>query len=226
MSNKETSESNKMDQKANAIRIRNNQRRSRAKHKELVNSLQQRLREYEAQSIQASAEMQRAARKVALENKRLRMLLQQKGVSSAEVDRYVSSFESGLQFEAPRDLVSRHRKSQNFALNEIYQKVVSHSPGSSENEGVPSNMDDGVVTLGSKNMTLGDTIAKSRCEGIESSTSPADSGFETSCEKAADIILQMRGDDDEQSVFSRLGCGRPGSCTMRNTTIFQLLDEI
>ncbi|KAF3289702.1 hypothetical protein TWF970_003467 [Orbilia oligospora] len=226
MSDKKTPEPNKMDQKVNAIRIRNNQRRSRAKHKELVNSLQQRLREYETKGVHASAEMQQAARKVALENQRLRMLLQQEGVSPAEVDHYLSSFGLGLQFEALGGLVSRHHKSQISVLNEAYQKAVSRSPDGLNDEGVLSNVDGGGAILGPKNIILEDTSDESRCEGTESSISPTDSRFEMPCERAADIILQMRGDGDEQAVFSRLGCGGPASCTMRNTTVFQLLDEI
>ncbi|KAK6333144.1 hypothetical protein TWF718_010967 [Orbilia javanica] len=222
MSDKKTPELNKMDQKANAIRIRNNQRRSRANQKELVNSLQQRLREYETKGSHASVEMQRAARKVALENQRLRMLLQQEGVLPAEIDHYLSSFELGLQFEALGDLISRHRKSQTSILN----GAISRSPDSLNNEEALSSVDGEGEILNLKNIILEDTSDESRCEGAEISITPADSKFEMPCERAADIILQMRGDGDEQAVFSQLGCEGPASCTMKNTTVFQLLDEI
>ncbi|SPQ26251.1 b5e770e3-ee4e-4a3d-8d25-bc88b3d64abd [Thermothielavioides terrestris] len=76
-----------------AARIRNNQRRSRARHREFVNELKAKIREYEQQGVQATLEMRQAARKVALENARLRSLLASCGVSAAQVDHYLASFD-------------------------------------------------------------------------------------------------------------------------------------
>ncbi|KAK2040039.1 hypothetical protein LZ31DRAFT_558233 [Colletotrichum somersetense] len=81
------------DKSANAIRIRDNQRRSRARHKEFVDELQRKVQEYEKRGIEASLQMQRAARDVAIENSRLRALLASRGVSSDQVDAYLRSFE-------------------------------------------------------------------------------------------------------------------------------------
>ncbi|SPO00766.1 uncharacterized protein DNG_03514 [Cephalotrichum gorgonifer] len=72
-------------------RIRDNQRRSRLRHREFVDDLQRKVREYEAQGVQATLDMQRAARVVALENSRLRSLLSSKGVSDEEVESYLAS---------------------------------------------------------------------------------------------------------------------------------------
>merc|ERR1711964_522125 len=57
-----------------------NQRRSRARRKEYLQELEIRLRQCELQGVEASSEIQGAARKVAEENKRLRALLSQQGV--------------------------------------------------------------------------------------------------------------------------------------------------
>lgn len=57
------------------IRVRENQRRSRARRAELIQDLQNRVREFERQGIAATQEVQRAARDLALENARLRELL-------------------------------------------------------------------------------------------------------------------------------------------------------
>ncbi|KAK2060732.1 hypothetical protein LY76DRAFT_614861 [Colletotrichum caudatum] len=81
------------DKSANAIRIRDNQRRSRARHKEFVDELQRKVQEYEKRGIEASLQMQKAARDVAIENSRLRALLASRGVSSDQVDAYLRSFE-------------------------------------------------------------------------------------------------------------------------------------
>ncbi|OLN86850.1 hypothetical protein CCHL11_04599 [Colletotrichum chlorophyti] len=81
------------DKSANAIRIRDNQRRSRARHKEFVDELQRKVQEYEKRGIEASLQMQKAARDVAIENSRLRALLASRGVSAEQVDAYLRSFE-------------------------------------------------------------------------------------------------------------------------------------
>ncbi|CCF40100.1 hypothetical protein CH063_10762 [Colletotrichum higginsianum] len=81
------------DKSANAIRIRDNQRRSRARHKEFVDELQRKVQEYEKRGIEASLQMQKAARDVAIENSRLRALLASRGVSNDQVDAYLRSFD-------------------------------------------------------------------------------------------------------------------------------------
>lgn len=75
-------------QKANLARIRDNQRRSRARRREYIAELEQRLRAYELSGVEASSEVQLAARRVAEENRQLRELLHKHGFQ----DEYVSSF--------------------------------------------------------------------------------------------------------------------------------------
>lgn len=58
-----------------AIRIRNNQRRSRARRKEYTHELESRLREYEIKGVKVAQEIQDAARAVLEENRQLRLLL-------------------------------------------------------------------------------------------------------------------------------------------------------
>ncbi|KPM43673.1 hypothetical protein AK830_g2880 [Neonectria ditissima] len=68
---------------------RENQRRSRARHRELLDDLQRRVRDYERRDAQASLDMQRVARNVAAENAALRALLGAKGVADAEVEAHL-----------------------------------------------------------------------------------------------------------------------------------------
>lgn len=70
-------------------RIRNNQRRSRARRSEHIRDLEERLREYELRGVQASSSLQIAARSVLRENARLRSLLTLRGVQDAEVESYL-----------------------------------------------------------------------------------------------------------------------------------------
>ena len=78
-------------EKANLARIRDNQRRSRARRKEYLQELEARLRQSELQGIEASAEIQMAARRVADENKKLRGLLAQHGIGDYDVEEYLQS---------------------------------------------------------------------------------------------------------------------------------------
>lgn len=74
-------------QKANDnIRIRNNQRRSRARRKEYVQDLESKLRHCEQVGHEASAELQAAAQKTMAENVRLRQLLERHGIPYATAD--------------------------------------------------------------------------------------------------------------------------------------------
>ncbi|PKS09247.1 hypothetical protein jhhlp_003861 [Lomentospora prolificans] len=74
---------------ANLERIRNNQRRSRARKKEYVQELEGRLRKVELQGVNAASEIQVAARRVASENKKLRALLHQNGVTEDAIETYL-----------------------------------------------------------------------------------------------------------------------------------------
>ncbi|KAL2169285.1 hypothetical protein VTG60DRAFT_6288 [Thermothelomyces hinnuleus] len=74
----------------NRDRIRDNQRRSRARKREYIQELEQRLRLAEQRGVQASLELQAAARQVAEENKKLRLLLRLHGVSDRSIDAYLA----------------------------------------------------------------------------------------------------------------------------------------
>jgi hypothetical protein len=78
-------------EKANLARIRDNQRRSRARRKEYLQELEARLRQCELQGIEASSEIQMAARRVADENKKLRGLLAQHGVADDTIETYIQT---------------------------------------------------------------------------------------------------------------------------------------
>jgi hypothetical protein len=75
--------------------VRDNQRRSRARHREYVDALRARLLRHEREGAQASAEVQRAARAVARENALLRALLDAKGVAAGEVEGWLREHQVG-----------------------------------------------------------------------------------------------------------------------------------
>ncbi|KAH8809109.1 hypothetical protein F5884DRAFT_753610 [Xylogone sp. PMI_703] len=82
-------------EKANLARIRDNQRRSRARRKEYLQELEARLRQCELEGIEASAEIQVAARKVADENKKLRRLLAQNGIGEDMIESFLQQSSLG-----------------------------------------------------------------------------------------------------------------------------------
>ncbi|KAK3190515.1 hypothetical protein K4F52_003536 [Lecanicillium sp. MT-2017a] len=78
-------------QKANLARIRDNQRRSRARRREYLQDLEQRLRLCELQGVEATTEVQAAARRVAEENRNLRQLLNKQGFSDSYINQYLQT---------------------------------------------------------------------------------------------------------------------------------------
>lgn len=49
--------------------------------------------------------------------------------------------------------------------------------------------------------------------------------LQTSCEAAAAILIDLQGQDDLVSARNALGCTGASSCSVKNTTIFRLMDE-
>ncbi|OAG19571.1 hypothetical protein CC77DRAFT_937328, partial [Alternaria alternata] len=167
-----------------SIRIRENQRRSRNQRKELIQDLQRRVQEYEAKGIAATQEMQRAARKVADENARLRSLLSSRGVAHEEIEAYLRSFDAAS--------TPNHSSANRYAL------PVSRPP----------------------------VLAIPAVSSFGYMASPSlDSGLLISCETAASIIAEMRGDGDRQRIRASLGCHGDKECSVKNTLVLELMDE-
>ncbi|KAF2659149.1 hypothetical protein K491DRAFT_216333 [Lophiostoma macrostomum CBS 122681] len=91
----------------NLARIRDNQRRSRARRKEYLQELEAKIRSCEQMGVEASAEMQSAARRVLEENRRLRTMLRARGVPEAEISAALGANDRSLeQASAARALTS------------------------------------------------------------------------------------------------------------------------
>lgn len=78
--------SNITQQKENIVRIRDNRRRSPVRRKRYLQELGAKLRQHELEGVNASTEIQVAARRVADENRKLRRLLAQYGVGENAID--------------------------------------------------------------------------------------------------------------------------------------------
>jgi hypothetical protein len=76
-------------QPASLTRIRDNQRRSRARRKEYIQELEKRLQRFEHLGVETNVEIQAAARKVAYENTLLRSLLNGHGVTNIDIEEHI-----------------------------------------------------------------------------------------------------------------------------------------
>ncbi|WQF83496.1 hypothetical protein CDEST_08510 [Colletotrichum destructivum] len=80
-----------MEAEKERSRIRDNQRRSRARKKEYVLEIEQKLRQCHSKGVEASAEVQQAARHVANENHKLRQLLHTLGLVDEQIEQYIQA---------------------------------------------------------------------------------------------------------------------------------------
>lgn len=255
-----------------AIRIRDNQRRSRARHREFVETLQRKVQEYERQGVQATLEMQRAARDVALENSRLRALLTQKGVSEEEVEGYLHSLKAGGEgipdvlrsADGPgssrRSISATSEASVPSARGSISPGPAGRTDRSSagpmslkhlinEDDSTPHALpilrgpERPLDPLGTFPPGYNPSMAPRHLEphpfvtqprsptsrefGVlsPSSLSTAPSAHEMPCNTAAQIIAGVQGHSDEGRARQALGCEDSSNCMVRNTTVFQVLED-
>jgi len=75
--------------KDNASRLRENQRRSRARKKEYLTSLEARVQACQRAGVEANVEIQNAAKRVVRENMLLREMLRNRGVGDDEIERTI-----------------------------------------------------------------------------------------------------------------------------------------
>ncbi|USP75910.1 hypothetical protein yc1106_03184 [Curvularia clavata] len=279
-----------------SIRIRENQRRSRNQRKELIQDLQRRVQEYELKGVAATQEMQRAARKVAEENSRLRSLLASRGVTRDEVEAYLRSFDLGTAPSRPALPAQTQPQGaptvQSVATNHVHWRmpparqspmptpVTPLAPSTLQPPAQPRaepqrtdepcsdvvSTDSGSGKHGTATVTStlqkpaapaipdhlsccrpadGDTHDPSapsfpmlqddaECPNTTSCFCPPvsapkersfDAGLLISCETAATIIAEMRGNGDRGHIRASLGCVGDGECTVKNTRVLELMDE-
>ncbi|KAK9325464.1 hypothetical protein V1517DRAFT_314209 [Lipomyces orientalis] len=82
-------------------RIRENQRRSRARKREYVADLEEKIRSCQEEGLQLNIQIQRTARRVVEENRKLRELLSKAGFDERAVEDWLKSNESGDFLSAP-----------------------------------------------------------------------------------------------------------------------------
>lgn len=194
-----------------------------------------RIQDYEQHGAQASLELQLAARKIAWENERLRSLLVSKGVTRQEIEDHLRSCTRGV---VSPSLV---RPAKDIPLDSAFNSPpavfhFSHRILSSEPDG---RQDVSLIVEGSGSKdTLPNAETDDSIESVQlpvqadphaqaSSTDDLNlpnSMCETSCEVAANIIANMRWHRDTEEARVELGCDGAGQCTVKNTTVFHIMD--
>ncbi|KAL4965965.1 uncharacterized protein BDV14DRAFT_199417 [Aspergillus stella-maris] len=173
----------------NAARIRDNQRRSRARRKDYIRELEERVQSYEKLGVTAMQEVQAAGRKVAQENKWLRELLGLHGISDLQINHYLASRVNENAVPTPPELAKQggHGKSTTTLSTKqhAHQHVLmSSSAAFSGEEPVPQDrIGSGQADVDPDGLPLNQYITTE--QHVETSMP---------CEAAANIIAGMHID--------------------------------
>ncbi|KAM0561981.1 hypothetical protein ACHAPJ_002422 [Fusarium lateritium] len=221
---------------------RENQRRSRARQRELLDDLQSRVREYERRDGQATLEMQRVARAVAGENAALRGLLAAKGVPADEVEAHVEAVRqeekavvrTGVSSATPVGIPG-------CAVSPI--TMASRPMPCSQSQGCGSIQENGNASYAFQSKAYSPptpaTTATSCTEDSVSErsgccpkpqaapeTQMSKSPDKIHCMEAATILAQIRGHSDISQARASLGCSTNNDCMVRNTDLLNLMDQM
>ncbi|KAL7621618.1 hypothetical protein AAE478_008944 [Parahypoxylon ruwenzoriense] len=248
---------------ASVAQNRDNQRRSRTRQRELVEEMRKQLQEYERRGVEASLEMQRAAREVARENRRLRIMLAHRGILSEEIQLFLGlpdEVVDGMVLDETAQQVGTDTSSspprspfpkptQDLSAAPALPSPSSYAISSSRRQSEPSH----TTSMGFRNedeplrqlsdlthiLYLCDEDSRRKRNGTSASdpyhppdpsapSTPRDSvttPLETSCIAAVDIISELYGDWDAAEALLTLGCSGTSDCLIKNTRLFQLMDN-
>ncbi|EEU39886.1 uncharacterized protein NECHADRAFT_79559 [Fusarium vanettenii 77-13-4] len=216
---------------------RENQRRSRARQRELLEDLQRRVREYETRDGQATLEMQRVARAVAGENAALRSLLASKGVAADEVEAHLEAARAGAS------------STVSMACTPASNSPCAASPVTIAPRPVACSQPSGCAPCSSQRQLKARSSAtptpaapspqpckqEADTPTISCRPQPRPESQETSnpkpldkihCMEAATILAQIRGNSDMSQARAALGCSNNDNCLVRNTDLLDLMDEM
>lgn len=216
-----------------AARIRENQRRSRARRKEYLQELEQKLRKCEQAGVNASVDIQLAARGVAEENKRLREengMVREEGKRLKEENERMRAILDGNQHasvqvsagggygpgaasqrkeEAGPQALSQLQDSMDRQMEEVTTTTHGEKCFSHLTSMHPGSSPEVSYVSQNDEMVLGDDTS--------------------SCEYAAHIITSMRADVSTDDIRADLGCGGDvrewRKCKVDNSKLFVAVDR-
>ncbi|KAK4236982.1 hypothetical protein C8A03DRAFT_35095 [Achaetomium macrosporum] len=187
----------------NRNRIRDNQRRSRARRKEYLQELEQRVRRAELQGVQASVEVQAAARQVAEENRKLRLLLRHHGISESSLETYLAS---GVVIPPSASRVGLPSLAGRSPISSAVQRLEQ------------------VLEPRKALSTNSATVCRdSTC--TSPSASPLSADEKHNCSMAADLISTMTGANPHE-VRTSLGCAPGTDCHVDSSKISDAIEQL
>ncbi|KAF5640569.1 hypothetical protein F52700_3720 [Fusarium sp. NRRL 52700] len=223
---------------------RENQRRSRARQRELLDDLQSRVREFERRDGQATLEMQRVARAVAGENAALRGLLAAKGVSAEEVEAHVEAVRhedkmvarAGVATVTPVSTPSSNVSPIVIASRPMPWSQPQGCGPATENSNPPFAIQPKMYSPPTPATTATSCTEESGCcprpqpaqqqhqqQPVPQQPKSLD---KIHCMEAATILAQIRGHSDISQAQAALGCVEGETCMVRNTDLLNLMDEM
>lgn len=220
---------------------RENQRRSRARQREVLSDLQRRVVEYEKRDAQATLEMQRVARAVAEENGILREMLAMRGVRREEVEEFVVARRSAMQTSGQMQVrVDGYSTPEAYPTPTSMSYILDAPPQASLPEpqyhSLRPHAENPPFPQPTKTCAPIHPPVHHHPEASYSLPPLGSPDFYASdqeklkdgmhCMEAASILAQLRGNPDATFARAALGCGDKKDCVIRNTDLLQLMDEM
>ncbi|KAI5456963.1 hypothetical protein BGZ63DRAFT_365554, partial [Mariannaea sp. PMI_226] len=224
---------------ASVVLNRENQRRSRARRRELFDDLQRKVLEYESRDAQATIEMQRVARTVAAENAALRELLAARHVTREEVEHHLAMSSRGVTHGA-----TSQPRSWPLIKSRPSKQAMVGSPWPQKTGSLPSHTIMSCSTFPEQHYLPAQSpevaqIATPTPSSPALSTRPVAISAQPAsghvrplrsngmhCVEAATILARLRGDSDATIAHAKLGCAEGTDCVVQNTDVLRLMDEI
>ncbi|CEJ92475.1 hypothetical protein VHEMI08126 [[Torrubiella] hemipterigena] len=229
------------------------QRRSRARRKALIEDLSQEVARFRSEGVSATVEMQEAAKAISLENQCLRALLAWHGISQAEVDQALASAQYLLPRLSEHDerlplqpktvaavatsvsSVSSDEQAQSISpdIDFLHMSPAAtaspavHHGHNLRSHPVPSMDSYDTLSAVSSYPMLPEPLAMHpfTMEPFTMTTNH-EGGQEMPCDAAADILIQIPGTQDPGMTRAALGCIGNTSCSVKNSAVFRLIDEM
>lgn len=219
-----------------AARIRENQRRSRARRKEYIQELEQKLRKCEQAGVKASVDIQLAARGVALENTRLRDENERLRVEGEKLREENERLRAGLvdgKEQQAHDGATIGDLDTAGGSTLTVENVELRGPSQVQDSTDQRQVQEPTTMTKSNEIYAKDiqmppgSLSKVSC--VNRSNEMVLGDDTSSCEYAAHIITSMRADISTDDVRADLGCGGDvrewRKCKVDNSKLFVAVDR-
>lgn len=222
-----------------------NQRNHRQRRQQRLQELEEKVQQYEKARVQATEEVQHAARLVAAENAMLRDLLKRyNGIGDEEIARLKREWVAGYTDSRPpiaHKTVPPTQSARGISAQSSPVMMLSQARSVPQTSAVSTPphspaCDSSAPSCDERPQTQQHILPRSKLSYDDSPTivhatvatpTKPQPGISASmsCEKAAEILSSIRTSDDMADIRANLGCTSSGSCTVNNAHLMQVMDE-